>query len=51
MKNVAMDPRYANIKGQLEARLKALLEVQDDPRLMEQPCRYEFEPYAGPLPD
>ena len=51
MNNVASDPKYANVKGQLEARLKLLLEEQDDPRLMEQPCRYEFEPYAGPLPD
>lgn len=51
MNNVATDPKYANVKGQLEARLKLLLEEQDDPRLMEQPCRYEFEPYAGPLPD
>ncbi|MDE0659791.1 MAG: sulfatase [Gammaproteobacteria bacterium] len=48
MNNVADDPRYANVKGQMEARLLAILEEQDDPRLMEQPCRYELEPYAGP---
>ena len=47
MNNVADDPAYANVRRQLEARLLALLEEQDDPRLMEQPCRYEFEPYAG----
>ena len=49
MENVALDPRCANVRGQLEARLKEVLEIQGDPRLMEQPCRYEFEPYAGPL--
>ena len=48
MHNVAADPAYANVRRQLEARLLAVLEAQDDPRLMEQPCRYEFEPYAGP---
>lgn len=47
LNNVANDPRYANIKGQMEAQLLQLLEEADDPRLMEQPCRYEFEPYAG----
>lgn len=47
MKNVAYDPAYANVRRQLEGRLMAVLMAQDDPRLMEQPCRYEFEPYAG----
>ena len=48
MNNVATDPAYANIRADLEARLLAHLASEDDPRLMEQPCRYEFEPYAGP---
>ena len=48
MKNVADDPAYDNVRGELEARLMKTLEEQDDPRLMEQPCRYEYEPYAGP---
>ena len=48
MNNVADDPAYANVKRQLEGRLIAVLEAQNDPRLMEQPCRYEYEPYAGP---
>ena len=47
MNNVADDPAYANVRSQLEGRLLAELTAQDDPRLMEQPCRYEFEPYAG----
>lgn len=47
MNNVADDPAYANVRSQLEGRLIDVLRTQDDPRLMEQPCRYEFEPYAG----
>ena len=47
MNNVADDPAYANVRSQLEGRLMAVLKAEDDPRLMEQPCRYEFEPYAG----
>ena len=49
LQNVADEPAYANIKGELESKLKTVLEHQQDPRLMEQPCRYEYEPYAGPL--
>jgi hypothetical protein len=25
----------------------AILEAENDPRLTEQPCRYEYAPYAG----
>ena len=28
-------------------QLLDILKTQNDPRLMEQPCRYEYEPYAG----
>ena len=49
MNNVADDPKYANVRRSLEARLMGILEEQNDPRLMEQPCRFEYEPYAGPL--
>ena len=51
MNNVATDPAYANVRGQMADRLLKILEEQDDPRLMEQPCRYELEPYAGPPQD
>ena len=51
MHNVADDPAYANVRQSLEERLLDLLRTEDDPRLTEQPCRYEFEPYAGPLQD
>ena len=47
MTNVAKDDAYDNVRGRLESRLLGLLEEQNDPRLMEQPCRYEYEPYAG----
>ena len=49
MNNVADDPKYANVRRSLEARLMGILEEQNDPRLMEQSCRFEYEPYAGPL--
>ena len=49
MNNVADDPKYANVRQSLEERLLGILETQNDPRLMEQPCRFENEPYAGPL--
>ncbi|MDC1019640.1 hypothetical protein OAR36_14405, partial [Pseudomonadales bacterium] len=35
------------IRAALETRLMAILEAESDPRLVEQPCRYEYEPYAG----
>ncbi|MEM9621537.1 MAG: sulfatase [Pseudomonadota bacterium] len=50
MTNVAADPAYATDRAQLEKRLLQILKAQDDPRLMEQPCRYEYEPYAGRVP-
>ena len=49
MTNIADDPAYADIRAALEARLLDELKTHADPRLMEQPCRYEFEPYAGPI--
>ena len=50
MNNVAADPAYEEVRARLERRLLTVLEEQNDPRLMEQPCRFEAEPYAGPLP-
>ncbi|MEM7018252.1 MAG: sulfatase [Pseudomonadota bacterium] len=49
MNNVAKDPTYDSIRKELEERLLTLMREQNDPRLMEQPCRFEYEPYAGPL--
>ena len=50
MHNVANNPDYEDIRASLEARLLEILARENDPRLMEQPCRYEYEPYAGKVP-
>lgn len=49
MHNVAGDPAYEAVRTRMAHRLLSILEAQHDPRLMEQPCRYEYEPYAGPV--
>lgn len=49
MHNVAADPLYASVRARMAKRLLAILAEQNDPRLTEQPCRYEYEPYAGPV--
>ena len=51
MKNVADDPAYANVRRAMEVRLMKILVEQHDPRVTEQPCRFESAPYAGPLAD
>ena len=50
MNNVAQDSAYAGVRESLQRRLIAVLQKYDDPRLTEQPCRYEYEPYAGRVP-
>ena len=50
LNNVADHPDYQEIKAELNARLMKVLDEQSDPRLTEQPCRYEYEPYAGKVP-
>ena len=50
LKNVAQNAAYAEVKAQLAARLTKVLKEHDDPRLSEQPCKYEYEPYAGKVP-
>jgi N-sulfoglucosamine sulfohydrolase len=49
MTNVAEDPDYADVKEGLHDRLMAVLREQDDPRVVESPCRYEEAPYASPF--
>ena len=51
LNNVAYDDAYADVKSELVLRLTRVLEENDDPRLTEQPCRYEYEPYAGKVPE
>ena len=47
LSNVAEEAAYANVRGNLENRLMQILQEQQDPRLVEEPCRFEYEPYAG----
>ena len=49
MDNLADDPAYAETKSSLRERLFQLLREQEDPRAVEEPCRFEHEPYAGPV--
>ena len=48
MENVAYKDEYAEIRADLNARLMAVLQEQDDPRLTESPPRFDLPPYAGP---
>ncbi len=45
--NVADDPSYADQKRELAARLMKILEGSGDPRVTEDPPRYEGPPFAG----
>ena len=49
MNNVASDSEYEQVRADLNSRLMALLQEQDDPRLTESPPRFELPPYAGPV--
>jgi len=49
MVNVAADPAYSAVREALYKRLTDILVSEGDPRVTEDPCRYENQPYAGPL--
>ncbi len=49
MNNVADDPSYQGTKKELFDQLMAVLKEQDDPRVVETPCRFEQAPYASPF--
>ena len=51
MHNLAADPAYDAIREELAAQLMGVLREQADPRLVEEPCRFEHPPYAGPVDD
>ena len=51
MKNVADDPGYGDTRKELADKLIQILRENDDPRVVETPCRFEHQPYAGPLSD
>jgi arylsulfatase A-like enzyme len=49
MHNLADDPAHAATKKSLATELDRVLRAESDPRVTEEPCRYEHAPYAGPL--
>lgn len=49
MNNVAYDEHYIEIKTQLNSKLIDELTKYTDPRVVENPCRFENAPYAGEL--
>jgi hypothetical protein len=50
MNNLADDPEYDTPKQEHHDRLMAVLREQEDPRVVEEPCRFEHGPYAGSDP-
>ena len=50
MNNVAGDAAYSDIQEKLAAKLIQILRENNDPRVVEAQCRFEHEPFAGPLP-
>ena len=51
MQNVAYESDYEQIRADLNCRLMAVLNEQNDPRLTESPPRFEHPPYAGAVPE
>lgn len=51
MNNIANDSQYADVKKELADKLMHILKEQNDPRVVETPCRFEHAPYAGPVPE
>jgi N-sulfoglucosamine sulfohydrolase len=49
MNNLAEDSSYQDTKKQLFDQLMTVLKEQDDPRIVETPCRFEHAPYAAPF--
>ena len=47
LRNLAGDPRMKVVKQQLAAQLLDVQNAHDDPRVCEDPCRFEHAPYAG----
>ena len=51
MNNIADDPEFEAIRKALSDQLMQILRDQNDPRLVETPCRFEHAPYGGPDPE
>lgn len=46
--NVAADSKYKDTRSKLNADLMQVLTEQEDPRVVESPCRFEQEPFTDP---
>ena len=46
MNNLANDPDYADVKDRLADRLMTVLREENDPRVVEEPCRFEHSPFT-----
>ena len=51
VKNIAADPKYADTRAKLEARLMDELKRTGDPRLIDDGKFFETPPMAGPAPE
>jgi uncharacterized sulfatase len=49
MNNVADHADYQDARKRLADELMRELRDDDDPRVVESPCRFEHAPYAGPI--
>ena len=47
--SIAGQPAHADAQAGLKRQLFELLRTQKDPRVVEQPCRFEAPPFAGPV--
>ena len=47
MNNVAQDPAYEGTRQRLSGQLMNVLREQQDPRVVEEDCRFERPPFAG----
>ena len=48
MNNVVGQPDYESTRKELSEKLFEILIKNDDPRVCEEPCRFEDKPFAGP---
>lgn len=51
VRNVAADPRYDKLRGEMRSRLLHELERTNDPRVKDDGATFENPPFSGPVPD
>ena len=49
MHNLADDPDHQEVRDRLRSRLMEVLREQDDPRVVETPCRFEVSPFTDSI--